>query len=173
MRFTVALALSVPAIIVACSSGDNNVDGGSDATVDSPSADSTVDAASDTGKDSTADSGSDATNDSASDAASDASDGGVADAQADGGDAGDGGLDDAGCGTKIGYGVSSVTSCATGVSYSCGTDNYDIECDCPGAFCGCKKNDGGLSFLTNYTGCPKCTVSPNFALLAAGCGIPY
>ena len=178
--------LTVPTLIILACGGDDNSDGGGDATVDSPTADTGVDSTVDSGKDAGVDSGGDASVDAATDATGDASDGesdagdaSMSDASdAGSGDAGDAavdaGLDDAGCGAKTGFGFTSMDAgCATGVAYTCGTNEYTVECQCkPYGVCGCTKNDAGIGILTNFAGCPVCG-TPNFSALASGCGIPY
>ena len=178
--------LAIPtAVMLACGGGDDDNDAGNDATVDSPTVDTGVDSTVDSGKDAGLDSGDasldsgDASVDAEPDAAdaSDASD--VSDATDSGlGDAGDAavdaGLDDAGCGAKLGFGSASVDAgCVTGEAYTCGANEYTIECRCSPGICGCTKNDASIPMLFNYAGCPTCSMTPDYTSLAAGCMIPY
>jgi hypothetical protein len=170
-RFALVL-LALPSVVVLACGGDDTSDAGFDATVDSPSVDAGKDATVDSG-DATVgsgDSGASDSGDASVDAASDASEASdAADASS-----GDGGLDDAGCGSKTSVGFTSDAGCGVGVEYSCGTDEYEVECTCsPSGLCRCKKNDAGVGIPTNFGGCPSCSSTPPFSTLAAGCGIPY
>ncbi len=180
MRPRLALVLlALPSLVVFACGGDNGSDAGLDATIDSPGVDSGGDSTVDSGMDVTVDSGDagDVSVDAASDVSIDAPSDVSVDAASDAGDAGasDGGLDDAGCGSKIGFAFSSVDAgCGVGVDYACGANQYVVECTCMSfGACFCKKNDAGVGALTNYGGCPSCSSTPNYSALAAGCGIPY
>jgi hypothetical protein len=181
-----ALKVATLGVFLACSSGDNTItDAGSDGTVDATSdasvdsgKDSAVDAGMDSGHDSGADA--DAGVDSGSDASDDASDASndvETDVITDSGF--DGSTLDATvtCGPISGYGFVSVGDggggCGTGEDYMCGTDSYQLECDCPSGICTCEKNgiphgSGGV-----YGGCPSCTTTPSFSSIATMCGVPY
>jgi hypothetical protein len=139
---------------------DSGLDGSHDSSV---ARDSSV-ADSGSGKDS-----------SVTDAGSDADTDAEADADTDSGmDAGADSGPDSGvlCGSKIGFGyISFDGGCGTGEDYSCGSDKYEILCECPGAACKCTKNSIGVGSVA-YSGCPSCK-SPSFSSIAAGCGVPY
>jgi hypothetical protein len=82
------------------------------------------------------------------------------------------------CGKKAGFGFASAgdasgpMSCGTGVNYTCGTDKYEITCECSEATCACTK-DKAIAGMAAYSGCPGCSSTPDFADVAAACGIPY
>lgn len=172
----VLVLLALPgAVVLACGGGDNTSDAGLDATIDGMGADSGVDStAIDSGMDATVDSGDAGDSGDSGDASVDAPSDGSTDAAGDASDAGDSGLDDAACGSKTGFAFATVDAgCGIGVDYTCGVDDYQVECTCSPGECRCMKNDAGLGFITNYVGCPSCSSSPNFSMLATGCGIPY
>jgi hypothetical protein len=150
------------------------VDVTTDVKTDAPldaSKDVSIDVHGDTG----VDAGEDATSDAADDSPDDASDDVIVDATPDVlPPPPDGGVT---CGTKLGYGFVSVGdgggACGTGEDYSCGTDMYQIECDCPSAMCTCQKNGIVTGGMASYAGCPGCGATPAFSTLASMCGIPY
>jgi hypothetical protein len=82
------------------------------------------------------------------------------------------------CGMKSGFGISSAgdasgpMSCGSGMDYKCGASSYEILCECSEATCTCTK-DKVLVGKTGYSGCPSCSVSPRFAVVAKACGIPF
>jgi hypothetical protein len=170
-------AIAAIGVAIACGGDSSDNDGGVDGSVDG-----TTDAKADTGVDAKADAKSDGAVDAgtdATDASSDVSIDAIVDAPDDSpSDAGtDAPIVDSGvtCGTKQGFGYVSIGdsgACGTGEDYMCGTDSYEILCECPGAMCTCtkNKNDAGT---TSYNGCPSCTTNPNFSGIAASCGIPY
>jgi hypothetical protein len=164
MRPRLALVLlTLPCVIAFACGGDDTSDGGLDATTDGPpSMDSS---GSDSGTDAAGDSGD--SGDANVDAANDGGD------ASDAGDAGDAGLDDAGCGAKTSFAFTSDAGCGVGVDYTCGADQYELECTCSPGICRCKKDDAGLSFITNFAGCPSCSMTPSYSAIALGCGIPY
>jgi hypothetical protein len=123
----------------------------------------------DAAKDSAADSGSDASSNDASDSGSDASN----DASDGGTDASDAATDSpVSCTLGLGYFKIDAGFCAEGTKYSCGTDHYQIECDCPSGTCTCEKDDASVG-STSYTACPGCSSNPNFMSIAGSCGIPF
>lgn len=174
-------AVAIMIVVNACGGGDDNLtDSGTDATTDGPGQDAAKDSSTEAGKDAGADAtdASNDVNDGGTDATDDVTDAGT-DVSSDGGSEGstDAGIDViVTCGSFVGYGfVSSGDSgiCGTGEDYMCGTDSYQIECDCPSATCTCEKNGTPVGSMPSYAGCPSCTVTPSFSTLATACGIPY
>jgi hypothetical protein len=178
-----AVAVATAFTIMGC--GSNSADDtATDASNEAPVDGTTHDVASDVARDTA--------NDAASDAAIDATiDGGDAlddNPAVDGGpdvldaspppDASDGGSDATIiCGAK-GYSSGSSGSadgalgpCFVGTYYICNSDSYDIRCECPAQTCTCNKNNAVVG-TTSFAECPTCT-APNFASVAASCGIPY
>jgi hypothetical protein len=174
-------AVAIMMVVNACGGGDDNLtDSGSDATTDGPGQDAAKDSSTEAGKDAGVDAA-DASND-VNDAGSDATDD-VTDAGADvANDTSSEASTDAGidvtvtCGSFLGYGFVSVGDaggCGEGEDYMCGTDSYQIECDCPSATCTCEKNGTPIGSMPSYAGCPSCSITPSFSTLATACGIPY
>jgi hypothetical protein len=167
---------------------DAKADAGQDAATDATGRDGAADAPSETSEagDDVTEAGDDANDAEAGDDATDGS-GDDADATLDGPpdstldsplDADDGGLPDAMvvCGSKIGFGFGGVGDggmlmCGTGEDYTCANDGYEILCECPTQVCTCSRNKVLLKTIP-YAGCPSCQL-PNFAQIAAACGIPY
>jgi len=150
-------------IVVALGCGSNTADdtipdSGGDGSLDSSIHDSSV---ADSGKDANVvpDSGADADTDAGTDADTDA-----------GTDSGpDSGVV---CGAKLGMGYVSLDGgCGTGEDYTCGTDMYEIMCECPAATCTCTKNSKPAGSVA-FAGCPGCK-APSFSAVASGCGIPF
>lgn len=80
---------------------------------------------------------------------------------------------DASCGTKADLSVSPDAGvCLSIETYSCGVDQYEIDCNCPAATCTCQKNGSQVGSAVSLAGCPACSM-PNYASIAAACGIPY
>jgi hypothetical protein len=173
------VAVGIMIVANACGGGDDMADSGSDATADGPTEDATKDSSTEAGKDAGVDAH-DASNDVNDGSTQDVSDDGPTDAATEA--SVDGGTDatflDATvtCGSMSSYGfVGSGDSgiCGQGEDYTCGTDMYQIECDCPTATCSCEKNGSPVGSMPSYAGCPSCSLTPSFSSLAIACGIPY
>jgi hypothetical protein len=141
------------------SAGDSGQDAGDEST-DDASDDASVDSSVDSGVDSSVDSGDDASSDAAEGGGqSDASDASIA------------------CGPKVIFMLpppppdSGPPVCGTGENYTCGNDAYMILCSCPMGSCSCTKNNAPAGSVA-YGGCPLCS-QPNYAAIAAACGIQY
>jgi hypothetical protein len=179
-----ALATCIVALAVGCGSGDDqpaqgggNLDGGihldaqpgSDATTadgggrDATSGDgASGDGASDGGADGSSDArGSDAQPSDAS-----MQDINVPDRTEMGGDSGPS------CGS---FGTitraADAGACSAGRQYTCGADQYEIDCECPAAMCTCTMNGNPVGNPVSYSACPSCI--SDYAPIAAACGIPY
>lgn len=58
--------------------------------------------------------------------------------------------------------------CIRSAMYTCGTDIYEIDCECPTATCSCFKNGSKLKTLS-YGACPSCAAT---SFDDGGCDFP-
>ncbi len=73
------------------------------------------------------------------------------------------------CGPKNGTGYAgSDGSCGSNETWTCGAVDYEVDCQCPGAYCVCKKN-GQIDGKVKYAACPSCS---SMTGVAAACGYP-